>query len=125
MSANLLPHAYADFLTGAHQDTHQYALALYDKNPKVGEVYDGKADHTVDLSGYKVTTKDAKATLNFSDVHLDGVTLRYRYVVLFNKDCGNRTITLIDQGKHVGVELGNISIYMPKDGLVEFGAVNG
>ena len=121
MKPGLTPHAYADFLTGKHLDSDSYQLALYDKEPEVGTHYEGDADYSVELTGYRLIEGENRAAITFSDVHLDGVTLRYRYAVLFNADKENRTISCIDTGKHVGVELGNLSIYMPKDGLVELG----
>jgi hypothetical protein len=122
---NLLPHANADFMRGVHQPDDEYRLAVYVDEPAYSETYDANNETFTGgilLTGYSVRTNaDGKASMHFSDIHLDGVTLRYRYATLFNASKGNRTITAIDIGKVVGVECGVLSIYMPKEGLVEFG----
>ena len=125
----LLPHAHADFMRGVHHEDDEYRMALYESDPGSPEIYDPThecqaAKSGIVLTNYRVeTNSDGRANLHFSDIHLDGVTLRYRYAVLFNASKGGRTIQVIDIGKVVGVEGGLISIHMPEDGLVEFGSL--
>ena len=123
---NLLPHANADFMMGVHQPDDEYRLACYVDDPAAGEIYSGSGESQaaaggIILTNYRVKTNNGKAQLHFSDVHLDGVSMRYRYAVLFNATKGGRTIAQVDVGRVVGVEFGVMSIYMPEDGLVEFG----
>ena len=124
---SLLAHANADFLAGVHHKDDTYALALFLDDPGNPENFTSGDECAackggIMLTGYRIqTNSDGKASIHFSDIHLDGVSLRYRYALLFNASKDNRTISRIDIGRVTGVEFGVASIFMPEDGLVVFG----
>lgn len=124
---SLLAHANADFLAGVHHKDDVYALALFLDDPGSPENFVSGDECSackggIMLTNYRVqTNSDGKASMHFSDIHLDGVSLRYRYALLFNASKDNRTISRIDIGRVTGVEFGVASIFMPEDGLVVFG----